>query len=93
MKKIISTILLVIMILLIVRFAPMLLKVALNTGITLLKVIIRFWFVWLAVIIYLFMKEDASKKRKKSSDKVEDAEFTVVDEEKKESDKADESEK
>lgn len=92
MKKIITTILIVVLILLIIRFGPMLFKTIFQVGITLLKIAIQFWYLWLAIVIYSILRVDSTKKRKKKSDKVEDAEYTVVEEDE-DSEKSDKAEK
>jgi type VI protein secretion system component VasK len=92
MKKIITTILIIVLILLIIRFGPMLFKTVIHIGITILKIAIRFWYLWLAIVIYSALKDDSTKKRKKKSEKVEDAEFTIVEEDE-DSEKSDKPEK
>jgi hypothetical protein len=88
MKKVLSAILIVILLLLLIRFGALVFGIALKIGLTLLKIAVRFWYLWIAIFIYTLLRDDSKKRKKKSSkdgDKSEiiDADFTIIDEDEK----------
>jgi hypothetical protein len=91
MKKIITAILIILLLLLFFRFGMLMFKIILQTGITLLKIAVRFWYLWLAIFVYSLLKEDASKRKKKSTKDIIDADFTIVDEKEEQEEKENET--
>lgn len=85
MKKVLSAIFIIILLILFIRFGVLVFEIGFKILVALLKVAIRFWYLWIAIFIYTLFRDD-SKKRRKKSDKegaeseIIDVDFTIVNE-------------